>query len=63
MNAYPPPMPAITLPDIIIHSFLASPHISVPAQKKIFENKRPVLLEKMSVSRPDRGCSAAFAIK
>ena len=35
----------------------------LPAAKKTFEMTRPVRRPKMSVSRPLRGCSAAFAIR
>lgn len=59
----PPPMPATTRPIIIVDSDCASPHMRLPAPKKILEKTRPERRPKMSVSLPLRGCSAALAIR
>lgn len=59
----PPPIPAMTRPAIILHSDVARPQMRVPAAKRILEATSPVLRLNISVSRPERGWQAAFAMR
>ncbi|KAL9604629.1 MAG: hypothetical protein Q9219_000349 [cf. Caloplaca sp. 3 TL-2023] len=59
----PPPIPAMTRPNIMDHSSWARPQMRFPAAKKTFEKTSPALLPRMSVKRPLRGWSAALAIR
>ena len=60
---HPPPIPAITRPAISIGAFCAIPQMNVPAAKKVQANITPALRPKISVSLPDRGCTAALAMR
>lgn len=59
----PPPIPATTLPPIIVHSLVARPHIRFPAANKMLLTTSPVPLLKISVNRPESGWQAALAIR
>ena len=59
----PPPTPANTLPNIIVHSSLAKPQTRFPMAKRRLLTIKPHCREKMSVSLPLNGCVAACPIK
>jgi len=62
-NNPPPPAPATIRPIIMTYSFLASPQRAVPIKNSEFENRRPWRRPYISVSLPNKGCNAAWAIK
>jgi hypothetical protein len=48
---------------MIMPALVERPQIKVPIPKNTLEKRSPLLREKISVSRPERGWHAALAIK